>query len=188
MIATRFTALVLTGLCLTSTVRAQTDAAVTPQVESTDPTVASPLIRQLLQNLLQLPADGTRTTSTTAAPRGPRFRLSGLVLTSPTAGTAVITTQTGTIRLTLKKSGAPTMAPLSAEQFGSKPTDTAPDATAPRTPPPRIPGDPPQSRAVTNIDLSSSFSDGDSLFRVIDFRRGMILLEELPQGRLVIVR
>ncbi len=194
----RLTGIALIVLFLTSAASAQSPSRTTDDAdsESKDPTVASPLIQQLLQNLLQPTANATRSAPTTAASRGPRFRLSGLVLTSPTSGVAVITTQTGAIRLTLKKSGDTGKTHVPAQRFNARPGDTASEATtAPKAQPgrpddkgvrPEAAGE--QPKGATEIDLSTSFSDGDSLFRIIDFRRGMILLEELPAGRLLIVR
>ena len=171
MIGTQLTAVAMT-LCL-SLGQAGGEAS-EAKSEGTDPTVASPLIQQLLQNLVKSPANGNSTSNSPA--RGPRFKLSGLILTSPTSGAAVIKAQSGTIRLTLKKS-IESDTVRSADRFGAKAAGS-PGETSPG-----------ESRTgTTEVDLSSSFSDGDSLFRVVDFRRGMILLEEIPAGRLIIVR
>ena len=171
MIGTQLSAVAVT---LTLALGQAADEVPEAKSEGTDPTVASPLIQQLLQNLVKSPSNGNSTSSPSR--RGPRFKLCGLVLTSPTSGAAVIKTQTGTIRLTLKKSGE---------------SDTARPASRFRRRGTGSPGEvnPESSRTGSpEIDLTSSFSDGDSLFRVVDFQRWMILLEEVPAGRLIIVR
>ena len=171
MIGTQITAVAMT---VSLALGQATDEIPEAKPEATDPTVASALIQQLLQNLVKSPENGNSNSNSPA--RGPRFKLCGLVLTSPTSGAAVIKTQTGTIRLTLKKSGESDTV-RSADRFGKKAADSPREAS------------PGESRTGTpGIDLTSSFSDGDSLFRVVDFQRGMILLEEVSAGRLIIVR
>ncbi len=132
---------------------------------------------------------------------GPRFRLSGLILTSATSGTAIIKTETGTVRLRLRKTEpapslrVPASQPLTSPGESSAPAPLITEQAEPARGPARLPdvGANVTDRrpgllsptALPDLDLSSSFSDGDSIFRVLDFRRGMILLEELPQRRLI---
>ena len=137
-----------------------------PNVENRtthDPTIASPAIR----NRLDPPDIAANTTRRSTIEQSPTMSLLAIVMSSSDSGTAIIKTESSQVTIALRRS-----------RLQARPSGSATN------------GDVSSSRldAPMTIDLTTSFSSGGELYRVIDFENDALLIEHLSSQRYVIVR